>query len=272
MKQKLFNSTLNILHDIMKGQYCCNASLAGNSTVVSSCVNVKTLGNHCEVTCIMCQLSYMYFVAIEISGSYQNLTLGSTAVITCSVANVSTTDIKWLYQNGTVVNNSNDLTLEPVDYTHNGRVFTCSVNSSQLYSPGQKSITVNVKGMKILIRLSAFMNYSGTTVSAVSINGNSISALKGTNNIMISCVITLNNTIGPDYSALSVTWTHIGTQSTMLPATPIAMNGKSSSIFTSKLTINSNEFSDSGSYCCVAVVIGSGDTSKMDCITLSVLG
>ena len=93
----------------------------------------------------MCYLSY--FVAIEISDSFQNLTLGSTAVITCSVATVSTTSFKWLYRNGSVVSDSYVLTLEPVNYTHNGRVFTCLLNSSQLYSPGQKNITVTVQGM-----------------------------------------------------------------------------------------------------------------------------
>ena len=44
MTQKEFNSTLNIPL-IMKGQYCCNASLTGNSTVVSSCASVEILGN-----------------------------------------------------------------------------------------------------------------------------------------------------------------------------------------------------------------------------------
>ena len=43
-------------------------------------------------------------------------------------------------------------------------------------------------------------------------------------------------------------------------------------MFTSELTIDSNEFTDSGSYCCVAAVIGSGDSNKMDCVTLNVLG
>ena len=44
-------------------------------------------------------------------------------------------------------------------------------------------------------------------------------------------------------------------------------------MFTSVLTIDSNEFSDSGSYCCSAAVIGSGDMKMMnDCITLNVLG
>ena len=47
MTQKEFKSTLNIPL-IMKGQYCCNASLTGNSTVVSACASVKILGNQCN--------------------------------------------------------------------------------------------------------------------------------------------------------------------------------------------------------------------------------
>ena len=43
MIQKEFKSTLNIPL-IMKGQYCCNASLTGKSTMVS-CANVEILSN-----------------------------------------------------------------------------------------------------------------------------------------------------------------------------------------------------------------------------------
>ena len=93
--------------------------------------------------CIIC------YVDIDVSGPFQSLTLGSTTIITCSVANVPTTAIKWLFQNGSVVNSSDVLALKPVDYTINGRVFTCSVNSSQLYSPDQKNITITVKGIYV---------------------------------------------------------------------------------------------------------------------------
>ena len=58
----------------------------------------------------------------------------------------------------------------------------------------------------------------------------------------------------------------------MLQATPSRMSGEPSLMFTSVLTFNSNEFTDSGSYCCVAAVIGSGDSNKTDSVTLSVLG
>ena len=55
----------------------------------------------------------------------------------------------------------------------------------------------------------------------------------------------------------------------MLQSTP---SGEASRMFTNVLTIDSNEFSDSGDYCCVAAVIGSGVSNKMDCVTLNVLG
>ena len=93
------------------------------------------------------QLLSIHYVDINVSGPYQSLTLGSTAVITCSVADLLAPAINWLSHDGSEVGNSNVLTLKPVDYTHNGRVFTCSVNSSQLYYPGHKNITITVKGM-----------------------------------------------------------------------------------------------------------------------------
>ena len=116
-----------------------------------------------------------------------------------------------------------------------------------------------------------FVTCTGIDVSGVTINEDSISALKGTNNITSSCTITLNTTIEPDYSALSVTWTHNGSQYGQA-AVIQSTSGEASTMFTSVLTIDSNEFSDSGSYCCVAAVIGSVDVNRMDCITLNVLG
>ena len=47
MTQKTIKSIINIPL-VMKGQYCCMSSLTGNSTIVSSCVSVKILGNQCN--------------------------------------------------------------------------------------------------------------------------------------------------------------------------------------------------------------------------------
>ena len=87
------------------------------------------------------------------------------------------------------------------------------------------------------------LTHAGTTVSSVTMNQDSIYALRGTKSITISCAITLNTNIGPDYSALNVTWTHNGSkygQAGVLQSTP---SGEASTEFTSVLTIDSNEFS-----------------------------
>ena len=47
-QQKSFNSTLKIPLFTQGQLYCCNASLAGNSTVVSYCTDVKTSGIQLE--------------------------------------------------------------------------------------------------------------------------------------------------------------------------------------------------------------------------------
>ena len=110
----------------------------------------------------------------------------------------------------------------------------------------------------------------GATVSNVTIKKDKMFALKGTN---ISCTITLNTIIGPDYSALNVTWTNNGSQygqDTMQLQS--STSRETSTKFTSVLTINSNEPSGNGRYCCFAAVIGSGDSDMMDCVTLNVLG
>ena len=45
------------------------------------------------------------------------------------------------------VSTTNTLTLQSVNNTLNGTEFTCSVNSSVLYSIGKKKISVTVKGI-----------------------------------------------------------------------------------------------------------------------------
>ena len=59
MTQKEFESTLNIPL-IMEGQYCCNASLTGNSSVVSACARVEILGN--QSICIIIIVSSPVFM------------------------------------------------------------------------------------------------------------------------------------------------------------------------------------------------------------------
>ena len=81
----------------------------------------------------------------KITGSYQHLRVGNTTVISCSVPLLANSIITWLAQDGSVVNNSGVLILQSVDYSINGSVFTCSVNSPQLYTPGKENIIVTVQ-------------------------------------------------------------------------------------------------------------------------------
>ena len=81
-----------------------------------------------------------------ISGNYTNMRIGSTVEIQCKAPMLANSTIKWLFQNGSVVSSSSVLSIEPVNYSINGSVFTCSVNSSLLHSPGRKNITVTIQG------------------------------------------------------------------------------------------------------------------------------
>ena len=81
-----------------------------------------------------------------VSGSYQNLTVGSTTTLACSLGSLSDSTITWLSHDGTVVSSSGTLTLQSVDTTLNGRVFRCRVTSPSLYSSAERSTTVTVLG------------------------------------------------------------------------------------------------------------------------------
>ena len=75
------------------------------------------------------------------------LQVGSTSTINCTVNNYNTGTINWL-QNGSVVNSSGVLTLQPVDYSINGSEFTCSLNLSHWPYRIYKMITVTIQGKK----------------------------------------------------------------------------------------------------------------------------
>ena len=81
---------------------------------------------------------------INVSGNYQNLRIGSTTMITCTTPMLMGSTITWLDQDGSVVSNSGVLTLQSVDYTINGSVFTCSVNSSYFASNTSLNQTIVV--------------------------------------------------------------------------------------------------------------------------------
>ena len=120
-----------------------------------------------------------------------------------------------------------------------------------------------------MLFLCEFALKSDTGVSRVTINEDRIAALKDTKNITIICSIILSAPIGPVYRDLNVTWKHNGSKVT---AAKVVGNGIKTSMFTSTLPLPEVEFSNDGSYCCFASVIGSGTDDQTGCVTLSVLG
>ena len=73
--------------------------------------------------------------------------MGSTTNITCDVLGLISSVVSWTRSWSGATSTSNTLMLTSVDSTLDGVNFTCAVSSNQLYTPGEKMITVTVKGL-----------------------------------------------------------------------------------------------------------------------------
>ena len=89
----------------------------------------------------------VFIAGVSISETYTNIRIGNFIEVTCMIVPpMLTTTYKWLSQDRSVVNSSSVLPLIgslAIDQCK----YTCLVNSSQLYSPIEKTITVTVQGM-----------------------------------------------------------------------------------------------------------------------------
>ena len=138
--------TLSDISQHDSGEYCCTANIAGNQTKSKDCVElkVKTDGECNRVA--ETHLTLLLSDSVTISGNFKNLRVGSTVQLMCSVPNLTDSTINWLSHDGSVVSSSGALILQSVNYTINGRMFTCSVNSPQLTNSINETITVTVQG------------------------------------------------------------------------------------------------------------------------------
>ena len=92
-----------------------------------------------------------------------------------------------------------------------------------------------------------------TYVSMVSISETNLIVPVGTQNQMISCTITLSSAIGPDHSALSVTWQH-NNQTVSHHVFPT--QGDVSNVFYNNLALQQVSQHDGGVYNCAASLTG----------------
>ena len=104
---------------------------------------LKFLVRNCAIACDD-NNDDVIFIEINISGQYETIQLGNTSTINCSVSQLMNSNIKWISYDGAVVSSSGVLMLFG-DHTIDGRTFRCVVNSTQLYSPGERNITVIIK-------------------------------------------------------------------------------------------------------------------------------
>ena len=138
----VFSSSMTVSTHTSSSQkeHCCNASIIG-TIKVSDCSSIEVLGK--KIT-LFILLNNMKFIEIIIIGQYQQIQLGSTSIVICSVPELMNSNIKWLSHDGAVVSSSGVLILFG-DRSVDGRIFRCVVNSTQLYSPGKRNITVIIK-------------------------------------------------------------------------------------------------------------------------------
>ena len=110
--------------------------------------------------------------------------------------------------------------------------------------------------------------YTDTYVGMVSISDTNLMIPVGTQTHIISCTITLSSAIGPDHSALSVTWQHKN-QTVSHDRVHVFPAHGVSNVFYSNLTLHQVSEYDGGVYYCVASLSGN-DTTIADQVELQV--
>ena len=113
-----------------------------------------------------------------------------------------------------------------------------------------------------------------TMLSQVSTDNKSVVALLGAENVKLNCSIKLSNQIGPNFSAILVTWRRNSTTieknillSPRVTENPAGYNDD----FISTLMLSSVDYSNNGNYCCSASLAGNVSTMT-DCLFLNVSG
>ena len=109
-----------------------------------------------------------------------------------------------------------------------------------------------------------------TIVTSATLENNEYSVLNGTPSLDLRCTIILSRPIGPNHSALVVTWLHAG-MNVSSHATQSSSGGPLSNMFISSLRLNTLQNSHEGQYCCHARVHNT-TISNNTCATLTIAG
>ena len=110
--------------------------------------------------------------------------------------------------------------------------------------------------------------YTDTYVGIVSISETNLMIPVGTQTHILSCTITLSSAIGPDHSALSVTWQH-NNQTVPHDRVHVFPTQDVFNVFYSNLTLQQVSEHDGGVYHCAASLTGN-ETGIADRVELEV--
>ena len=110
--------------------------------------------------------------------------------------------------------------------------------------------------------------YTDTYVNVVSISDTNLMIPVGTQTHIMSCTITLSSVIGPDHSALNVTWQH-NNQTVSHDRIHVFPTQGVSNVFYSNLTLEQVSQHDGGVYNCAASLSGN-DTTIADHVELNI--
>ena len=104
----------------------------------------------------------------------------------------------------------------------------------------------------------------------VSVSVNNLMVPAGTNTYQMACLVTLSSSIGPNISALSISWQHNNqpvdtSQDRVQVSEPLGVL----SFFSNSLTLSDISEHDSGEYCCTASIAGN-QTKLKNCVEVNV--
>ena len=131
-------------------------------------------------------------------------------------------------------------------------------------------LLLKVSFSRITKIFSFYIIFTDTYVSSVSVSANNLMVPVGTDSHQIDCFVTLSSSVGPNISALSISWLHNNKIiDVSQDRVQVSETFGAHTTFINSLTLRDISQHDSGEYCCTASIAGN-QTKSNDCVELKV--